>query len=71
MGRIDCCILLATLNSFCSTTNWSREASASRHSMRCCRVRSIVTRRSLKSMGLVTKSNAPRFIAVRMFSMSP
>ena len=27
--------------------------------------------RSLKSTGLVTKSNAPRFMAVRMFFMSP
>ena len=31
----------------------------------------IVVSRSTKSIGLVTKSNAPRFIAVRMFAMSP
>ena len=30
-----------------------------------------VSSRSAKSIGLVRKSNAPRFIAVRMFSISP
>ena len=32
VGRIDCCILLASSSSFCSTTSLSRDASASRHS---------------------------------------
>ena len=40
---------------------------ASRHSIIWRRVRSMVILRSSKSMGFVTKSNAPRFIAVRMF----
>ena len=31
----------------------------------------MVNRMSSKSMGLVMKSNAPRFMAVRMFFMSP
>ena len=71
VGRIDCCILLARSSSFCSTTSLSRDASASRHSATRRSVRSMVTRRSAKSSGLVTKSKAPRFMAVRMFSMSP
>jgi hypothetical protein len=31
----------------------------------------MVISRSFRSTGLVTKSNAPRFIAVRMLAMSP
>ena len=68
---IDCCILLASVSSFCRAASRSLDSLASRHSITCLSVRSMVTCRSLKSTGLVMKSNAPRFIAVRMFAMSP
>ena len=71
IGRIDFCIWLATSNSRCSETSLSREESAAFQALMFSSVRSIVTWRSSKSSGLVTKSNAPRFIAVRMFFMSP
>ena len=72
LGRQDGLLdLWATSSSFWRATSLSREARASRHSIIWRRVRSMVTLRSAKSMGFVTKSNAPRFIAVRMFFMSP
>ena len=55
---------------------WARSASAwrrraSRIISTCRMVLSMVISRSPKSIGLVRKSNAPRFIAVRMLLMSP
>ena len=61
----------ATRSSWWSATNWLRCFRASRITSRWVRVFSMVSSRSEKSIGLVTKSNAPRFIAVRMFRMSP
>jgi len=37
----------------------------------CCKALAIVVRKSSKSIGFIKKSNAPQFIAVRMFFMSP
>ena len=44
---------------------------ASRRNSICRSVLAMVVSRSRKSIGLVTKSNAPRFMAVRILAMSP
>ncbi len=61
-----------------SARGWRGHARPRRAAARCSRTRPISSRvfrmvisRSLRSTGLVTKSKAPRFIAVRMLAMSP
>ena len=71
VGRIARCIRLARSSSCWISSSRSRDSVAVLHAMRFSRALSMVIRKSSKSSGLVMKSKAPRFIAFRIFFMSP
>ncbi len=62
---------VAVLRSLCTATSSSLTFSACLMISSCCMVFCTVSSRSAKSIGFVRKSKAPRFMAVRMFSISP